>query len=75
MILVYIRTVYLFKTHFNIILPFTLRFLKWCLPIRFPEQNFAYISHLYNVLHAPLIIPMEEFVFQVFMLEIYQSVF
>jgi len=41
-------TPYFPNIHSNIILPSTLRSLKWSLPFRFSNQNFVCISHLFH---------------------------
>jgi hypothetical protein len=37
-------TPYSFEIYFNIILPFTLTFLQWVLPLILSDQNCAYVS-------------------------------
>jgi len=43
------------KTHYNVLLPSTLRSSEWSLPFRFSNQNVVCLSHLSCVLHAPSI--------------------
>jgi hypothetical protein len=40
--------------HFNIILPPTLRSSKYSVSMKFPDQNFASISHFHHVYYVPI---------------------
>lgn len=48
----YTLTCHFFKSHYNIILPFTLNCYKWCDPCMFPDHSFVNFSNLSNVLHV-----------------------
>jgi hypothetical protein len=43
---------YFLKIHSNITLPSTPRSSEWCLPFKFSDQNFVYISHLSHPYHT-----------------------
>jgi hypothetical protein len=63
---IHVLTPYLFKNDFNIILPCTLRSMKWSFPFRFPDWYFICISHLSHVLCLPYLHDLATFIAPVF---------
>jgi len=48
-----VLVLYVFKIHFNIILPSTVMFPKWSVPFRFPDNIFLWISYRSHACYMP----------------------